>query len=118
MGMMKKKENKRIALVESSWATLAVKRVSEQFSVLDVIKARGILIYLKYICILKILEIDPCGEDGPLVIQTTYNGFIDSSVLVIDNDTRLSCKWKLKVQREKSLVITAHNVKLDDRWVS
>ena len=61
------------------------------------------------------LDINPCGENRPLVIQTTDNGFIDSSVLAFDDDTLLNCEWKLKVTRDKSLTVTADNIKLDNR---
>ena len=60
-------------------------------------------------------EINPCGENRPLVIQTTDSGFIDSSVLAFDDDTMLNCEWKLKVMRDKSLTVTADNIKLDNR---
>ena len=63
------------------------------------------------------LEINPCGENRPLVIKTTDSGFIDSSVLAFDDNTLLNCKWKLKVARDKSLTVTADNIKLDNRWV-
>ena len=65
-----------------------------------------------------IIEIHPCGENRPLRVLTTDNGFIDSSVLAIDEDAPLSCEWKLKVKKDKSLMITAHDIKIDHRWVS
>ena len=70
------------------------------------------------IFIFKLLVIDPCGEYSPLVFQTDDNGFIDSSVLAIDESAQLSCRWKLKVKRHQSFTIKAHAIKLNERLVS
>ena len=65
----------------------------------------------------KIIEIDPCGENGPLVIQADLSGFIDSSALEVDDITRLKCEWQLHVKMDKTLTIKAHTIQLDDRYV-
>ena len=84
-----------------------------EYKIFDVLTCPIILKYFIY----KILEINPCGVNRPLVIKTTDSGFIDSSVLAFDDNTLLNCKWKLKVARDKSLTVTADNIKLDNRWV-
>ena len=65
----------------------------------------------------KIIEIDPCGENGPLVIQADLNGFIDSSALKVDDITRLKCEWQLHVKRDQTLTIKAHAIQLGNRYV-
>ena len=79
------------------------------------------------IYISNILEIDPCGGKETFVIPPDSNGFIDSSALEINNDTHLSCKWRLKVQKRvimnyglktlfyPSLAIKVHAVESDSR---
>ena len=65
--------------------------------------------------VFTILDIDPCGENSPFIIQTNTDGFIDSSLLAVDNYKQLNCKWLLKLKREKSFTVVAHDVQLDDR---
>ena len=52
-----------------------------------------------------------------MTIQTDERGHIDSSVLPTDNAEYLNCAWLIKVKRYESLIVKAHNVKLQNRWV-
>ena len=65
----------------------------------------------------NIIEIDPCGKNSPLVIQADLNGFIDSSVLEVDDMIPLSCKWQLHVKRDQTLTIKVHAIQFYDRYV-
>ena len=67
--------------------------------------------------IYRILEIDPCGEDRPFVVQAATKGFIDSSVLMIRNNNNVNCSWLIEVKRNKRLTITPVDVKLDKKYV-
>ena len=65
---------------------------------------------------LYILEIDPCGENSPLMIQTSGSGLINSSMLRTDYGIPLNCAWLIKVERYKTLMIKGLDIKMNNRW--
>ena len=71
---------------------------------------RNVISYSTYI-----LEIDPCGGKGPLVIQPPYRDTIDSSLLETDNVGNLDCTWLIKVKMDETVMIKVHNIKLSNR---